>query len=86
MTKANMNWVASYNRATKTNLYECYNKFSNAKANAMEWCKDKMKAMNGHDMKILSHNTFGFTVGWLVGDDKLYIETPKKSYEIDLNS
>lgn len=86
MTKANMNWVASYNRATKTNLYECYNTFSRAKADAMDWCKRKMNEMNGHGMRILSYNTFGFTVGWLVGNDKLYIETPKKSYEIDLNS
>lgn len=81
-----MGWVENYNRAYMTDLNECYGRFSNAKANAMEWCKRKMYDMNGHGMKILSYNTFGFTVGWLVGNDKLYIETPKNSYEIDLNS
>ena len=63
-------------------LYQIYDRYSEAKRKAYDWCYDQYLASENHDaFSIISHNSFGFSVSWLCtidGHDGLRIETPKK--------
>lgn len=82
-TKKASRFVNAYNRSKETNLRECYNTYSTAKACAERDCRRMMYNENGKDFRIISFNTFGFSCGWIVGDT-LRVETPQSSYEIAL--
>lgn len=63
-----------------TGLYQIYDKWSQAKQNAFDWCYEQYLASEEHDsFSIISHNSYGFSVSWLCKDG-LRIETPKNSY------
>ena len=63
-----------------TDLYQIYDKWSDAKQRAFDRCYDQYLASEEHEaFSIISHNTFGFSVSWLCKDG-LRIETPKNSY------
>ncbi len=61
MTKRNAGIVAGYNRSSYTELNQCYDRCSNKKQNAWEYCKALCKKYNGNGLKILSYNGYQFT-------------------------
>lgn len=54
-----------WKKATATELWHVYGRFSQAKVNAMEYCKSLMEKHNGYGLRIVSHNLNVFTVGFL---------------------
>lgn len=72
--------IASGSRYEGTELYQIYDKWSQAKQNAFDWCYEQYLASEDHNsFSIISHNSYGFSVSWLCKDG-LRIETPKNSY------
>lgn len=53
-----------YCNSSNTKLEQVYGKCSKAKKDAYMECKRAMIALNGEDFRILSHNSFSFTVGF----------------------
>lgn len=78
-TKKGQAFIAMYNRATATSIYECYASPSTAKTRAEVWCRAQMCNENGNGFRILSYNTMKFTAAWMVGD-VLRVETADNSY------
>lgn len=76
-------------------LFDVYKNPSDAKIRAFDWCCKKCADMGGYNMCIMSHNAFGFTVGWITegmylgADGELYskytlhVETPRNFYEME---
>lgn len=64
-TKVLRNAYQNYLSSSMTELYDCYNSFSRAKVNAMEYCKGLMYGLNGHGLRIISYNQNVFTVGFI---------------------
>lgn len=83
-TKNASRFVNAYYRSNETSLRECYNTYSTAKACAERECRRMMLNENGNGFRIISFNTFGFSCGWMVGENILRVETPQSSYEIAL--
>ena len=64
-TKLMKSAYARYLNSNLFNLWQCYDKYSQAKANAMDYCMRLMCELNGHDLRIVSYNCNVFTVGFL---------------------
>lgn len=64
-TKTMRNAYANYKVSMMCELYDCYNSFSKAKANAMEYCENLMHELNGRGLRIISYNQNVFTVGFI---------------------
>ena len=45
-------------------LWDVYGKFSQKKVRAYEYCEELMHRYGGRGLRILSHNTYMFTVGF----------------------
>lgn len=72
--------IAMGSRHEGTELHQIYDRWSQAKQIAFNWCYDQYLASEEHEaFSIISHNSFGFCVSWLCKDG-LRIETPKNSY------
>ena len=54
----------SYRNSYMYDLWDAYDRFSHAKRNAWEYCKNLCEEKNGHGLKIISKNTFQFTAGF----------------------
>lgn len=50
-------------------LYKAYGKFSKKKIEAWEDCRRLCYEYNGHDLKIITHNTYVFTAGFVYEDE-----------------
>lgn len=61
MTKAQKAMLDSYNRSSDTELWHVYGRCSQAKYNAMDYCKNLMYEKSGYDGRITSYNTFRFS-------------------------
>ena len=70
---------ASYNEGYY--LHEVYGSSSTAKNNAWDYCRQKCFTENGENFRIISHNTFSFSVAWEV-EKGTRIETAQNSYLI----
>ena len=69
-TKIMRSALVSYcNSDLGDNLYNCYERPSQAKWDAMDDCKALMRELNGHDMRIISYNKFMFTCGFKFTDE-----------------
>jgi hypothetical protein len=53
-----------YKRATATDLYGVYKSFSSDKYRAYLYCVELMQKLNGRGLKVLSGNSFSFSVGF----------------------
>lgn len=53
-----------WQKSTAKYLWDVYGKFSNNKAQAFERCEELMFELKGRRMRILSSNSFSFTVGF----------------------
>lgn len=73
---------ASYNEGFK--LWDVYGTVSQAKQNAWEYCLSLCNRENGTNFRIISHNTFSFSIAWDVADG-VRIETAQNSYFVQYN-
>lgn len=74
LLKKSQNWEGKY-------LSQVYDRWSQAKQNAWDYCYNLCISENGEQFSIISHNSFGFSVGWFT-EQGARIETPKNSYLI----
>ena len=66
-SKMNKTMQAAYERyeeSTDTELWQVYGRYSHAKRNAMEYCRELCYKLDGHGLRIISHNTMCFSVGF----------------------
>ena len=57
-----------WERSDDNDLHDVYSSISESKHRAMDYCRYLMYDMNGWGLKILSHNTYCFTVGFEFSD------------------
>lgn len=87
-TKRGQALLARANHFEGTDLFDVYGRYSSAKASAMRDCRRWCEETNGYNFRIISHNTFGFSVAWNynipeTGEVMTRIETPSSTYIID---
>ena len=80
-TKKAQSFINAYNRSSIFTLREAYAKPSTDKTRADYNCRMMMQEEGGHGYKIISYNTFQFSVAWIAGD-ALRIETACNSFII----
>ena len=91
MTKQQTAWYRAYLNSHMTQLYHCYDSFSTAKQNAFIWCLRRCGEMHGSNPRIISYNTFGFSMAWEymnpeTGEIMLHVETPRNTYEFSISN
>ena len=74
-------YINAYNRSDIYSLNQAYGKPSTEKTRADYNCRMMMQEEGGHGYKIISYNTFQFSVAWIAGKD-LRIETAANSFVI----
>ena len=88
---------ANYNEGY--DLWDVYGTVSAAKRSAMDWCKQECYKTAGHGFRIISHNSFSFSVAWehsnfewvnpktgeVTMEDVTRIETSSNTYVVLLN-
>lgn len=62
--------LVRYNNSAATELYHVYGSFSAAKAKAFDRCKEIVYQYNGRGLKIIGHNGYCFSVGFLFDDEE----------------
>lgn len=71
-----------YLRSDDTQLFDCYDKPSQAKHKAYEYCLDLFREYNGSDFRIIGYNTSQFSVGFeFEKDGKTYLAYITKDYD-----
>lgn len=70
-----------YDYCEGTELIDIYDSWSYDKEQAFMYCEDLFEKENGSHFRIISHNTFSFTVGWETVDG-IRVETANNSYLI----
>ena len=80
-TKQAERYINAYNRSSMYDLQDAYANPSTEKTRANYSCRMKMQEEGGHGYKIISYNTFQFSVAWIAGKD-LRIETAYNSFII----
>ena len=80
-TKKAERYINAYNRSSIFTLREAYANPSTEKTRADYSCRMMMQEEGGHGYKIISYNTFHFSVAWISGNS-LRIETACNSFEI----
>ena len=86
MTKQEQNIVWAYNATQNRGLYECYANPSANKIRAYNQILDEKYEKCGFDLRVLSFNSFMFTVAYTYLNDKgeevLVYHTPTRRQEI----
>ena len=59
------NAFQDYSHSHNYNLFDCYERPSRNKEEAMEYCKRLMHEYSGKALKIIGYNTMTFSVGFL---------------------
>lgn len=88
-TKTGYRWALSANNNEGYKLSDIYERYSFRKENAYNWCFDQFrKSEFSKNFRIISHNTFNFSVAWedvIDGEEVTRIETANNSYAVLLN-
>lgn len=84
-TKKGLGFIQSHRRADARTLREVYGRWSSAKERAYEECLGWCRETDGEDFRIISANTYGFSVAWYytdkeTGERVLRVETPTNTY------
>lgn len=82
-TKAGSRFVQMYKVSDNKCVRDAYARPSWAKLNADGLCYNMMMKEGGHGYKVISFNTFTFTVAWLSAKG-LRVETPTNSILVTL--
>ena len=80
-TKKAQAYINAYNHSDIYSLNQAYGRPSTEKTRADYNCRMMMQSENGHGYKIISYNTFQFSVAWISGNS-LRIETACNSFVI----
>ena len=80
-TKQAERYINAYNRSSIFTLREAYANPSTDKTRADYNCRMMMENEGGYGYKIISYNTFQFSVAWISGNS-LRIETACNSFVI----
>ena len=80
-TKQAERYINAYNRSSMYDLQDAYRTPSTDKTRADYNCRMMMQSEGGHGYKIISYNTFQFSVAWISGNS-LRIETACNSFVI----
>ena len=80
-TKKAQAYINAYNRSDIYSLNQAYGRPSTEKTRADYSCRMMMQEEGGHGYKIISYNTFQFSVAWIAGD-ALRVETAYNSFII----
>lgn len=73
-TKYNNDIYRKYLKSSDTQLFDCYDKPSQAKHKAYEYCLDLFSKYDGSDFRIIGYNTSQFSVGFMFEkDNKNYL-------------
>ena len=80
-TKQAERYINAYNRSSMYDLQDAYANPSTDKTRADYNCRMMMQEEGGHGYKIISYNTFQFSVAWVSGNS-LRIETACNSFVI----
>lgn len=59
---------ADYLRSSATDLSHAYDRYSTAKAQAWRYCENLMEKHDGWGLRVISHNCFMFTAGFMFTD------------------
>ena len=83
MNKKNMRFLSAYNNSANRYLKDCYRKPSDEKNIAEQSILKEMVACDGWNYRVVGHNTFGFTAGYLfsnknTGEIMLCVHTPSR--------
>ena len=54
-----------YKKSNCWELFHCYDNYSRAKENAMQYCKDLMQKYNGYGLYMIGSNSMTFSVGFI---------------------
>ena len=86
MTKRERTIVNGYYDSTTRDLGKCYHTFSELKRQAYKDCVHQYLMDNGDDFRIISYNTFMFTIGYTIDNGtKLVYITPTKKEVIEIS-
>lgn len=55
----------AYRNSTTYELHQAYGRYSEAKVKAWEYCKNLMRKFHGYGLKIIAHNGYQFTAGFM---------------------
>lgn len=66
--RAALNQYPYYQQSCASDLSDVYGSYSTAKAQAWRYCKDLMEKHNGWGLRVISHNVFMFTAGFMFRD------------------
>ena len=80
-TKKAQAYIYAYNHSDIYSLNQAYGRPSTEKTRADYSCRMMMQSEGGHGYKIISYNTFQFSVAWISGNS-LRIETACNSFVI----
>lgn len=87
MTKAQRGHYEMYCRSTDYSLYDAYGRFSQAKANAWEYCENLMREKDGRGLKVVGHNCNVFSAGFIFeenGKEYFMYITPTRDEVIEI--
>ena len=60
--------ILQWERSRMSDLSDAYGRFSSAKYRAWRYCEQLCNSLNGKELKIVSHNSFIFTAGFIYSD------------------
>ena len=84
-TKKAENWVKEYKNSFCSSVKSFYGKCSSAKIEVENTIKERARANNCCNYKVLNGNCSHFTCGYMSRDNKtLFIETASNIFEIEL--
>lgn len=78
-----------YSNSDNYYLWHVYGSFSQAKANAYEYCRSRQAEFNGHNGRIVSHCIMQFTyafTGFYEGEEYLVYITKDHDYAIKMDA
>ena len=87
-TKEMGKYYKIYSTANNTKLEDIYSKYSHEKEMAYLRCQEIKQKLNGYGLKLLTHNTFMFTAGFLAelnGKDIFVVITPNNIEYMEVN-
>ncbi len=73
--------ISNYELSDDFSLDSAYKTHSRNKSLAWDYCKNLMEKYNGHGLKVISHNQFMFTAGFIYesGDDEYLMYITKSN-------
>lgn len=75
-----------YGKSTYTQLSDVYKNYSREKACAFDRIQNFCNENGYYGLKILTHNPFVYTVGYMVNSRTLIVETARTIYRVEIDT